>query len=200
MSVEETAQWIAKMFDHIPVEFYHTEIEDSKNTKRKFEVAHDDLAVDLNEISKRQLSVEGKMTISQYNEALLAMKKDQIKQTAQPLMEEDQVGEELTENPTIALKRKLHAKIDEVHKGKTKNLNTKVEKTELPESKKHFKHHNDNKQKHQSKKEKQEGKVEPFVRPTMTSPVVKDNLDFGTIAFTSGKTVPKYLNKKQKHD
>lgn len=196
MSIEETAQWIDSMFDHVPVQFYFAEIEDSKHKTRRFAVEHDDLAVDATEIEKKGLSVEGRMTVSQYNAALLIEKKDQVAESVKPLMEDD--DEELAKNPTAAIRERFNKKMEEVRKGKprpsSRKPEAKGEKTSLPLTKKHPKR-SEKKPQHVKRDEK----IESFKRPTMTSPELKDNLDFGTVTLTSGKTVPKYLNKKR-HD
>ena len=217
MDIEVTSQWIGKMFDHIPVQYYFAEIEESKHTNRKYRTEQEELAVDLQEIVKRDLSVEGKMTVSEYNAIRLIQKQSAADDSIKQFMEEDDIGD-FTRNPTDELRERLHAKIEEVRKGKGVNQMTKQKITELPESKKHpkKKEQKEGKEKKeqyektsekkgeksngmkQSKKGKKEV-IEPFVRPSMTSPELKDNLEFGTITFSNtGKTVPKYLTKKQK--
>lgn len=249
MSIEETSTWITGMFNHIPVQYYFAEIEESKHTNRKYRTEPIELIVDIDEISKREMSAEGHMTVSEYNKCKLLSKSStsEIKQ----FMETDEI--DITQNPTDILREKLHAKIEEVSK-RGGNPQTKQKSGVLPESKKHLKRkdgqnqkdgkeseekkekkekdgkdengnkeeklaqkkgNNGQNQKHgkDQKKGKEDGKMKknqqkqkkgkeaiaPFVRPTMTSPELKDNLDFGTITFSNtGKMVPKYLTKKQK--
>ena len=239
--MQKTSEWISGMFDHIPVQYYFAEIEESKHTNRKYRTEPIELVVDIEEITKRELSAEGHMTVSQYNAIKLLHKSDQS-ETIKQFMEEDDIGD-ITKNPTDELRERLHAKIEEVTKGRG-NPQTHQKSGNLPESKKHQKRSKEQKDskssemkekteevksaekkgkqsqkkgngkkdmkdskemkdmKKNGKQSQKKGKkddIVPFVRPTMTSPELKDNLDFGTITWSNtGKTVPRYLTKKQK--
>ena len=111
------------MFNHIPVQYYFAEIEESKHTNRKYRTEPIELVVDIEEITKRELSVEGHMTVSEYNTCKLLQKTSstEIKQ----FMEEEDLDIDLTKNPTDELREKLHAKIEEVSKGRSANPDTK---------------------------------------------------------------------------
>ncbi|KAL7721157.1 Uncharacterized protein QTN25_001593 [Entamoeba marina] len=197
----DTSNWINDMLDNIPVQFYFTSIEESKH-HRRFAQPVEELSVDLPSIQKRDMSVEGRLTVSQYNNVTLIEKNDQIEKTKKK-MEKELAGVDLddetldyTQNPTTDLKKRLHDKIEEIRmKGNATPKQTKS----LPNTKKHPKRGGDKKPIKKGKG-KEKHTTETFKRPSITSPALEDNLQFGTISFSSGKSVPKYLTKKHKRD
>ncbi|ELP91641.1 hypothetical protein EIN_206280 [Entamoeba invadens IP1] len=213
MTLEETSTWIDQMFDLVPLNNYVTEIEDSKYEAQYFEKERTELIVTPSEIEARRYSLEGPITISSYNKLLLDMKTDQIEQI-QPI-NENEIDPTMFKNPREALVKRLHDKIEETRTNKVRPITSMHGKTyDLPQTKIHEKrtkkdktentdnsqHHKTSTQKGKFTKKGKQNTPEKFERPSMTSPELKDNLDFGTVSFVSGKSVPKYLNRKKRHD
>ena len=211
----DTAKWIDSVYDAVPVEHFFDDVEYVRHPDRD-PVDPASLAVPLKTLERRRHSLAGPYAVSEYAAATAA------KRGPRPRARTNADGEVDVPDgdPKEELRKRLRAKLAELRsapKGR-RPKDAEAAAPALPETKKHVragakpgkggkagKHgkaggaerdavHSPKAVRPRAEKAKGKAESRP---PTSVSPALRDSLEFGTIEFTSGKNIPRYLSKKK---